>query len=77
MREPLPKELVRLAWKARVGLMAERMATHRFYSNNKKGGLHRHGHTFYWSLYFVSKHVRLVRMWMGRSRPSTPGVPVV
>lgn len=36
MREPLPKELVKLAWKARVGYSCDKTATHRFWFKYKQ-----------------------------------------
>lgn len=36
MREPLPNEFVRLAWKAKVGYSWDRTATQRFWFNNEQ-----------------------------------------
>lgn len=36
MREPLPKALVRLAWKARVGYSAERTEIQRVYVQERE-----------------------------------------
>ena len=36
MREPLPKALVRLAWKARVGYSAERTEIQRVYVEERE-----------------------------------------
>lgn len=36
MREPLPKALVRLAWKARVGYLAERTEIQRVYVEERE-----------------------------------------
>lgn len=47
MREPLPKALVRLAWKARVGYSAERTEIQRVYVEEREKTLKKryHKHT--------------------------------
>lgn len=41
MREPLPNELVRLAWKARVGYSWDKTATQRFWFKIERGTISR------------------------------------
>ena len=45
MREPLPKALVRLAWKARVGYSAERIEIHRVYVEEREKTLKKRSQT--------------------------------